>query len=138
MNALLSYSYAVMAGEFENLIRLHALDPSWGFLHCESYNTPALALDLMEPFRVGCCDMLVIGLLTHHCLRKEHFFFTDREVRLSAEGRKIFFTAWESKRSRKFKFDGRVTDWQNIWDLQVRNWLNFLLTGELSSFFKLP
>ena len=92
-NALLSYSYAVMKGELENLIRLHALDPAFGFLHCQSYNTPALALDLMEPFRPGYCDVLAVSLLTHHHLRCEHFIAADGAVRLSGPGREIFFRA---------------------------------------------
>lgn len=136
-NALLSYSYAIMTGEMENLIRLHALDPAFGFLHCKNYDTPALALDLLEPFRPGYCDMLVINLLTHHHIRREHFAATENGIRLTPDGRRIFFRAWEEKRARKFKNNGILTGWQNVWDLQVRNWLKFLTDGILPSFFRL-
>ena len=137
-NALLSYSYAVLTGEFENLIRLHALDPAFGFLHCQSYNTPALALDLIEPFRPGYCDMLALGLLTRRHLRGEHFTDAGGATRLTGEGRKIFFRAWELKRKRRFKYGGKRISWQDVWDLQVRNWLKFLTGGITPEFFKLP
>jgi CRISPR-associated protein Cas1 len=137
VNALLSYSYAIMTGEIENLIRLHALDPAFGFLHCSNYNTSSLAFDLMEPFRPGFCDMLAISLITHKHLRKEHFIYSTDYVALSYEGKKIFFKAWETKRNRKLQYQEKTVNWQDIWDQQVMNWLTFLTERTIPKFFKL-
>lgn len=138
-NAVLSYSYAVMAGEMENLIRLHGLDPAAGFLHCDKYNTSTLAFDLLEPLRPGFCDMLAIGLLTHRRLRPEHFAYCGRSVRMTAPGRRIFFDGWERKRAGRIRGnDGSPISWQNVWDLQVRNWLAFLAGGCDPNFFRMP
>lgn len=138
VNALLSYSYAVMTGEFENLIRLHGLDPGIGFLHCDQYNTPTLAFDLMEPFRPVFCDLLVLDLLNHRRLREEHFDRSADFCRLTPAGRKIFFAAWENKRERKFKYAEKTVIWQDIWNNQVMQWINCLKTEELPTFFRMP
>ena len=139
VNALLSYSYAVMTGEMENLIRLHGLDPGIGFLHCSQYNTSTLALDLLEPFRPGYCDMLALDLLNHRRLKEEHFqFMPDESCRLTQTGRKIFFAAWENKRQRNFKYNGKTTNWQEIWNNQVMQYLNYLNNSDLPSFFRMP
>lgn len=127
-----------MSGEMENLIRLHALDPAFGFLHCHNYNFPALAWDLLEPFRPGFCDMLVVSLFSHHQFRKEHFLFSPDSVHLSPEGRKIFFNAWEMKRKHQFMLANKTHKWQDVWDSHVMTWLNFLSLGVTPSFFKLP
>ena len=138
VNALLSYSYTVMTGEMENLIRLHALDPGAGFLHCDQYNSSTLAFDLMEPFRPGFCDFLVLDLLNHRRLSEKHFERSAGSCRLTPAGRKIFFAAWENKRERKFKYAGNVVRWQDIWNDQVMQWINFLQNSELPSFFRIP
>ena len=138
-NAVLSYSYAVMTGELENLIRLHGLDPSAGFLHCDKYNTSTLALDLLEPLRPGFCDMLAIGLLTHRRLRSEHFASCGGCVRMTSAGRRIFFDTWEQKRAGRIRGNaGDSISWQNVWDLQVKNWMAFLADGREPDFFRMP
>ena len=137
-NALLSYGYAVMAGEMENLIRLHALDPCFGFLHCGQYDKPVLALDLMEPFRPAFCDVLALTLLTRRCLRPEHFHReANGACRLTRPGREIFLRAWERKRAGKFKCSGRNVNWQEVQNRQVLLWLDFLTAGAIPDFFKM-
>lgn len=139
VNALLSYSYAVMTGEMENLIRLHALDPGVGFLHCNQYNRSTLTLDLIEPLRPCFCDILVLDLFSHKRLQEDNFdFMPDGSCRLTRAAKKIFFSAWEKKRQRKFRYSGVVTDWESIWNDQVMQWINYLKKTELPSFFRMP
>lgn len=138
-NAVLSYSYAVMSGELENLVRLHLLEPGMGFLHQRSYNTPCLVLDLLEVFRACYCDMLVIGLFNHRQLRQEHFDYTsdNGQFRLNRTGKKIFFTAWERKRKSSLLLEGKRTSWQEIWNRQVLIWVNFLEHSNDIKFFRM-
>ena len=140
-NAALSYSYTIMTGEIENLIRLHALDPGIGFLHNKSYNTPALALDLLEIFRACFCDMLVLDLFNHNRLRAEHFSFNKEsgQYLLNQMGKNIFFRSWEKKRHSHFKYQGVQTTWQAIWNRQVLMWLNFLQQKDVNElkFYKM-
>ena len=126
-----------MTGEIENLIRLHQLEPGIGFLHNNSYNTPAL--DLLEIFRACFCDMLVLNLFNHHRLRAEHFTFVQESGQcfLTTEGKKIFFRAWEQKRGCKFKVSGRQTCWQDVWNKQVLIWIDFLHNASELNFYKM-
>ena len=139
VNAVMSYSYAVIAGEMERLIRLHAMDPGFGFLHCRQYNTSALTLDLIEPFRACFCDALTVDLFNHHRLRQEHFVRDkkNRGIFITPEGKRIFFQAWEKKHLRKFKYENRTIDWEYIWNLQVMEWLNVLENDSVPKFFKM-
>lgn len=138
-NAALSYSYAVMSGELENLIRLHLLEPNIGFLHCQSYNTSALTLDLLEIFRACYCDMLIIGLFNRRQLRPEHFDYDlpSGQYKLNRGGKKIFFTAWERKRKSSFYWSGKHISWQDIWNYQVLIWVNFLEHSADINFFRM-
>ena len=138
-NAALSYSYAVMTGELENLLRLHLLEPGIGFLHKDQYNVPTLALDLQEIFRPCFCDMLIISLFNHHQLRKEHFEFDSENgaCRLNRNGKNVFFTAWERKRKCRFKYGDKRMQWQDIWNQQILNWIKFLEKQTDINFFKM-
>lgn len=52
VNALLSYLYAVTTGMAASAVSAAGLDPAVGLYHAERPGRPALALDLVEPFRV--------------------------------------------------------------------------------------
>ena len=138
-NAALSYSYTVMTGEFENLLRLHLLEPGIGFLHKDQYNVPTLALDLQEIFRPCFCDMLIISLFNHHRLRRDHFDLDNKSgaYRLNRNGKAVFFTAWEHKRQSRFKIDDKLISWQDIWNHQVLSWIKFLEYPGNINFFKM-
>ncbi len=51
VNAVLSFAYGVFLRRLESLVRKSGLDPNLGALHLAGRGKPALALDLMEPFR---------------------------------------------------------------------------------------
>ena len=56
LNAALSYGYAVVAGHGAAAALAAGLDPAEGFLHATRAGRPALALDLLEPFRPAIVD----------------------------------------------------------------------------------
>ena len=56
VNAALSYCYAVLTGECAAAALAAGLDPAAGFLHAARAGRPALALDLLEPFRHAVAD----------------------------------------------------------------------------------
>lgn len=141
-NSLLSWTYAVVESEIHAAIRAHGLDPYLGFLHETSYNMPSLVLDLIEPLRAPLCDMLVMHLLNHRILRKEHFEFhsEDGGTYLKAEARKDFFPAYEATMTRNFTLtpgDPHVT-FRKIIESQIITVLK-ALEGESSyHFFCMP
>jgi CRISPR-associated protein Cas1 len=73
VNALLSYTYAILANELQALIEGVGLDPYIGFLHGSASRRASLALDLMEPFRPVLADRLCLRLINLGTLKPEHF-----------------------------------------------------------------
>jgi CRISPR-associated protein Cas1 len=141
-NALLSYGYAVAAGEIESVARAHGLDVGIGFLHSPGHDAPALVLDLLEPLRAPLCDMLALHLLNHRILRPEHFRPDpeDGGTYLADDAKPLFFTAYEQTMTRKFTpaGGGAHVDFRQVIERQVYAILR-LLEGERDfGFFLLP
>jgi CRISPR-associated protein Cas1 len=103
-NAILSWTYAIVQGEIDSMIRSHGLDSCIGFLHAVSHGTPALALDLLEPLRAPCCDMTVLNILNHRHLTEEDFEYHDQDggTYMKATARTEFFQTYEMAMTRKF------------------------------------
>ncbi len=73
VNALLSYAYAVVAGEATVAATAARLDPYVGFLHAERPGRPALALDLMEPLRAIVAERAVLRLVNRRMTSPDDF-----------------------------------------------------------------
>lgn len=108
-NALLSFLYTLLAGEFVAAVRTHGLDVAAGFFHRGHDRSPALALDLMEPCRPALADRLALDLLNHRRIRPDEHFEVDEAggVFLNAEGRQIVFRAFDGEMRRTIARDGR-------------------------------
>lgn len=91
INAALSLGYSVLAAECVTACRLASLEPTIGALHSPRPGRPALALDLMEPFRPLIVDSAVITAFNRGELRAGHFQSTPQGVLLTDHGRKAFF-----------------------------------------------
>src|SRR5690606_11797624 len=50
-NAALNYLYGIMYTQVEMAVYTVGLDPALGIFHTDQYQKPALAFDLIEPFR---------------------------------------------------------------------------------------
>jgi len=103
-NALLSWTYAIVQGEIDCIIRSRGLDACIGYLHAVSHGTPSLTLDLLEPLRAPCCDLLVLNILNHKHLTADNFEYRDENggTYLNQSARKPFFQAYELAMTRKF------------------------------------
>jgi CRISPR-associated protein Cas1 len=97
MNALLSYLYAILAGECAAAALAAGLDPAIGFLHAERPGRPALALDLMEPFRPALGDSVALAVVNRGEARPPHFERTTDGVRLNGAGRRVVLAALERR-----------------------------------------
>jgi CRISPR-associated endonuclease Cas1 len=100
INAMLSYAYAVLAGECLCAAASAGLDPRIGFLHRPRAGRPALALDLIEPFRPLIADQAVLaGLNTGQI--KPHLFTQpedeDAGVRFTDDGRRLILSLIEKR-----------------------------------------
>lgn len=98
INALLSYAYAVVAGEALVAAAAARLDPHVGFLHAERPGRPALALDLMEPLRAVIAERAVLRLVNHRMVAPQDFARADDDaVSLSLAARKRLIAEIESR-----------------------------------------
>lgn len=99
VNAVLSFAYTVLAGDCINALTSVGLDPYVGFLHRDRPGRASLALDLMEEFRPVLADRFILTLINTKALQAVHFERQkDNAVFLNADGRKVFFTAWQNRK----------------------------------------
>ena len=63
VNALLSFSYTILAGECANALESVGLDPYVGFMHGDRPGRQSLALDIMEELRSSMADRFVLTLI---------------------------------------------------------------------------
>lgn len=100
VNALLSFTYALLAGDCTAAAETVGLDPQVGFLHGLRPGRPSLALDLMEELRAGWADRLVLTLLNRRQVRPEHFDIRSgigESVQLTEAGRRIVLAEYRRK-----------------------------------------
>jgi CRISPR-associated protein Cas1 len=95
VNALLSLAYSVLAKDFTIACYSVGFDPMMGYYHQPRFGRPALALDLMEPFRPLVADSAVLSAINSGMLTPGHFVMAGESVALRPEGRKAFFRAYE-------------------------------------------
>jgi len=127
-NALMSFAYTLLENEFTAAIRAHGLDVAGGFLHKGIDRSPALALDLMEPFRPMLADRLTLNLLNHRRLLADRHFERVAEggYHLTADGRGIVFRAFDEMMSRRVAVEcGRVTI-RKVIDIEVCRFIGML------------
>ena len=94
VNAVLSLGYTMLTHECVSALRLARLEPSIGAFHVCRPGRPALALDLMEPFRPLIADSVMISLFNRAEIGEGHFIRTAAGCMLTDAGRKAFFGAW--------------------------------------------
>ncbi|HXE52053.1 MAG TPA: CRISPR-associated endonuclease Cas1, partial [Tepidisphaeraceae bacterium] len=93
VNATLSLAYTMLTHDCVAALRLARLEPSIGAFHTSRPGRPALALDLMEPFRPLVSDSVAISAFNRGELAEGHFARTSAGCMLSDSGRKAFFGA---------------------------------------------
>jgi len=97
VNALLSFGYSLLVRDATAAAARVGLDPMLGFLHTVVPGRPALALDLMEPFRAAWVDTAVLRLIATRGIDREDFVFTSAGVSLTDRGRNALIGAYERR-----------------------------------------
>lgn len=99
VNALLSFAYSMITQECVSALQGVGLDPYVGFLHQDRPGRPSLALDLLEEFRAGWADRLVLTLINRQQLKLKDFTHeASGAVRLTDDGRKTFLTHFQERK----------------------------------------
>ena len=97
VNAMLSLAYALLTRVFTTAISATGLDPYMGLYHRPRHGRPALALDLMEPFRPIVADSCVIQAINNGEVKPGDFVFNGPACSLKTNGRKAFIAAFDRR-----------------------------------------
>jgi CRISPR-associated protein Cas1 len=99
VNALLSFTYTLVAHDIRSALETVGLDPSVGFLHRDRPGRPGLALDLMEEFRHVIADRLVLSLINRRQVQKNGFKRAENgAVIMSDDTRKVLLTEYQNRK----------------------------------------
>lgn len=135
VNALLSLGYSLLSKDLTIACYAVGFDPMMGFYHQPRFGRPALALDLMEPFRALIVDSAVLTAINTGMVTPSDFVTAGDSVALKPSGRKAFFRAYE------LRMDSLVThplfgyrvSYRRLLEIQVRL-LAKVLEGELEEY----
>jgi len=135
VNALLSLGYSLLAKDLTIASYAVGFDPMMGFYHQPRFGRPALALDLMEPFRPLIVDSAVITAINTEMVGAKDLLQVGESVALTPAGRKAFFRAYELRMDTLVThplFGYRVT-YRRLLEIQARL-LAKVLEGELDEY----
>jgi CRISP-associated protein Cas1 len=122
-NALLGFGYALLLKDAMSAILAVGLEPALGFYHQPRTQTPPLALDLMEIFRVPLVDMTVMASVNRGQWDvTEDFEVRGQQVWLSNSGSRKFIQLYERRKSESWKHPllGYSMSYRRLFELEVR------------------
>ncbi len=98
---MLSLAYAMLTRHLTVALASVGLDPYRGFFHAPRYGRPALALDIMEPFRPIIADSVVLSVVNTGEISPGDFVVGATGTALTATGRRTFIDAFERRLSQE-------------------------------------
>lgn len=135
VNAMLSLAYSLLTKDCLVAATIVGLDPYLGFYHQVKPGKPALALDLMEPFRPLIADSVVLSAINTKMVTADHFICAGKSVVMSDAGRKHLLLAYEKRMDSLVThplFDYRVS-YRRLLEIQTRL-LARRLSGEIEEY----
>jgi len=104
VNAMLSFTYALMVHDCVAALTAAGLDPDVGFLHADRPGRPSLALDLVEEFRTLVADRLVLALLNRRQVTPSQFIRRDGGgVEMNGDARKTLVHSYVARKRDELK-----------------------------------
>ncbi len=135
VNAMLSFAYTMLARTWTMTLAAVGFDAFRGFYHQPRYGRPALALDMMEPFRPLLADSVVMQVINNGEVHPDDFVSAAGAVNLDASGRKRFIAAFERRLDHEITHPlfGYRLSYRRLLELQARLFARFLL-GEIDDY----
>lgn len=134
VNALLSLAYALLVKELTVTCLSIGFDPFMGYYHRPRFGRPALALDLMEPFRSLIAESTVLTAVNGGMVTPGDFISTGPAVTLTSKGRRALIQAYEQRMDSLVThpaFGYRVS-YRRVLEIQARLF-GRLVTGEIAA-----
>jgi CRISPR-associated endonuclease Cas1/CRISPR-associated protein Cas4 len=128
VNALLSFTYAMLTRAWTVQLSAAGLDAYRGFYHQPRYGRPALALDMMEPFRPLVADSAVLLAINNGEVGPGDFIERGGAVALTPAGRKSIIGTFERRLDQEIThpvFGYRVA-YRRLFEVQARLFGRFL------------
>ena len=135
VNALLSFTYSLLVRAWTVTLTAVGFDAFRGLYHQPRYGRPALALDLMEPFRPLVADSVVVQAINNGEVKPTDFRTAAGAVNLTANGRRRVIATFERRLGHEVVhplFGYRVS-YRRLMEMQARLLGRFLL-GELPEY----
>ncbi|WP_260789575.1 CRISPR-associated endonuclease Cas4g/Cas1g [Aquabacterium sp. OR-4] len=122
VNALLSYGYSMLARTLAVALTAVGFDALRGVYHQSRYGRPALALDMMEPFRPLLADSVVLTVINNGEVGLGDFVSAGDAVNLNERGRRSFITAFERRLGQEITHPlfGYAAQYRQIVEIQCR------------------
>ena len=122
VNAMLSYAYSLLARSLAVTLTAVGFDTYRGFFHQSRYGRPALALDMMEPFRPLVADSTVLMVVNNGEIGAADFVRAGGAVNLNERGRRAFIAAFERRMSQEITHPvfGYAAQYRQIIEIQCR------------------
>ena len=135
VNLLLSFSYAMLVRLWTVALSAAGFDPFRGFYHKSRYGRPALALDMMEPFRSLICDSSVLLAINNKEVKPDQFTRSGGKVGWTEKGRKNFISVFERRLNQElthsvFKYK---LSYRQLLDVQAKLFARHLF-GEIEEY----
>lgn len=135
VNALLSFGYAMLTREMTIALSATGLDPYRGFYHQPRFGRPALALDMMEPFRPLIADSVSLMAINNGEVRPTDFVNAAGSCNLTDSGRKRYIASFERRMQQEVThpiFKYRIS-YRRLLEVQARLLIRFL-SGEIDEY----
>ena len=135
VNALLSYTYALLASTITITLMLVGFDPYLGFFHQPRYGRPSLALDLMEEFRPLIADSTVLSVINNDIILPNELIQRAGAVSMTSETRKKVIQAYERRLNALITHPvfGYSISYRRVLEIQARL-LGRYLTEEINEY----
>jgi CRISPR-associated endonuclease Cas1/CRISPR-associated protein Cas4 len=135
VNAMLSLGYALLTRTWLAVLSAVGFDPYLGFYHHPRFGRPALALDMMEPFRPILADSTVIQVINNGEVKADGFLSPGPAVNLKPQARRAFISAYERRLDQEVThpvFGYRVS-MRRLLEVQARLLARYL-SGEIDEY----
>ncbi len=100
VNAMLSFSYTLLASMCASALETVGLDPYVGFMHTDRPGRKSLALDLMEELRSVYADRFVLSLINKKIVSPKGFTkMQSGAVIMDDDTRKLFLSEWQKRKT---------------------------------------
>lgn len=128
INALLSFSYSLLAKDVSLACTYVGLDPLLGLYHQPHFGRPSLALDLMEEFRPIVADSVVLNVVNNGIVQSDDFVEAAGGMSLKDPARRRLIEAYERRMAQLIihpTFEYRIS-YRRVLEVQARLFARWL------------